>query len=456
MASPSPPHRSAPSPARLVTGSTMGHVVSMTFAGSVGLVAIFFVDFLSLFYISMLKDERLTAGVGYATTVLFFAISVNVGLMIASSALVARFLGSGDRDSARRMAASGAILATLAATVVSALILAGLPSLLGLLGAEGVARDVAMRFLWITLPANGLMALGMTLSGILRATGDARRAMMVTLIGGVATAGLDPLFIFGFGMGTDGAALATVASRILFCLVGWQGAIGHHRLMARPSRADVIHHAAALAQIAVPAVLTNVASPVASAFLLSVARRFGHEAVAANTIIDRLVPLSFCVIFALSGSIGPILAQNLGAGRYDRVRQAMKDAALFAISYCLIIWLVLALGRNMIADLFGASEQTARYVGFFCMVGAAAWVFNSLMFIANAAFNNLGFPLYSTVFNWGRTTLGTMPFALIGAQYRGYEGMLSGVIVGWAVFGLASLITAFRAIKWLEQQKAGP
>ena len=50
------------------------------------------------------------------------------------------------------------------------------------------------------------------------------------------------------------------------------------------------------------------------------------------------------------------------------------------------------------------------------------WFFIGLLFVANASFNNLGFPLLSTLFNWGRATLGTMPFALIGARYGGPEG----------------------------------
>lgn len=436
--------------ARLTEGSTMRHVIGMTFAGSIGLIAVFLVDFLSLFYISLLKDEVLTAGIGYATTVLFLAISVNIGLMIASAALIARRLGAGDKDQARRVATSGIVLCALLGLVIAAAMLATLPRILDLLGAEGVPREVAQRFLWITLPSNPLMAMGMALSGALRAIGDARRAMMVTLIGGIATAFLDPFFIFALKLGTDGAALATVSSRITMLVIGWRGVVGHYQLMAPPSLADIKSHAAPLAQIAVPAVLTNIASPVAAAFMLSVVRQFGHEAVTASTIIDRLVPLAFGVIFALSGSIGPILAQNHGAGRHDRVRQALKDALVFALGYCLLVWAILALGRHSIPALFGASEKTAYFVSYFCLIGAASWVFNSLLFVANAAFNNLGFPLYSTVFNWGRATVGTMPFALLGAKYWGYEGVLSAIVVGWGVFGVAAVLTAFRAIGRLE------
>ncbi|HEX5866167.1 MAG TPA: MATE family efflux transporter, partial [Beijerinckiaceae bacterium] len=74
--------RAEPPAPRFVTGSTMRHVTVMTATGAVGLVAIFFVDLLSLVYISWLGDPSLTAGVGLATIVLFLATSINVGLMI--------------------------------------------------------------------------------------------------------------------------------------------------------------------------------------------------------------------------------------------------------------------------------------------------------------------------------------------------------------------------------------
>ena len=66
----------------------------------------------------------------------------------------------------------------------------------------------------------------MGFSGILRAVGDARRAMYVTLAGAVVTAGLDPLLIFGLKLGTEGAAITTIVSRLTFALVGFMGPSG--------------------------------------------------------------------------------------------------------------------------------------------------------------------------------------------------------------------------------------
>ncbi len=440
-----------PETPRFVAGSTLRHVAVMTATGSAGLVSIFAVDLLSLLYVSWLGDPALTAGVGFATVVAFLAISINVGLMIAVGALVARALGSGDRETARRVAASSLSLMAAGSIIVTLVLLPALPWLLARLGATPETAPVAERFLWITLPSNVLMALGMGLSGVLRAVGDANRAMYVTLVGAVVTALLDPVLIFGLGLGVDGAAIATVVSRVAFAGIGLHGAVRVHRLVARPRLPDILADAPATLGIAVPAVLTNVATPVGNGFMTAVIARHGAEAIAAFAIIDRLVPVAFGGIFALSGAVGPILAQNWGAGRFDRMRGALWDAVLFMGVYVTLVGLGLALFRGPVAAVFDVSGRTAELVVFFCLIGGAIWFFNGLLFVANAAFNNLGSPLLSTAFNWGRATLGTMPLALVGAAYGGPEGALVGTGVGSLVFGMAGILTAFRTVGRLER-----
>lgn len=439
-------------PPRFVAGSTLRHVAVMTATGSIGLIAIFVVDLFSLLYISWLGDPRLTAGVGFATIVLFFGTSINVGLMIAAGALVARALGARNRDRARRIAASASVHMVLVAALVAAVLLSILPWLLERLGAGPETLPVAERFLWITLPSNPPMALGMGFSGILRAVGDARRAMYVTLAGAVVTAGLDPLLIFGLKLGTEGAAITTIVSRLTFALVGFYGAVRVHRLVAAPRLDAVLADARPMLTIALPAVLTNLATPVANGFVASILARFGNETVAAIAIIDRLVPVAFGGVFAMSGAVGPILAQNWGAGRFDRMRGVLRDGVLLTTVYIGVVWLALILAREPMTRLFHATGATADLIAFFCLVSGAIWFFNGLLFVANASFNNLSFPLLSTAFNWGRATLGTMPFAVWGAKLAGPPGVIAGIGVGSLVFGLAALVTSFWTIGALERR----
>jgi putative MATE family efflux protein len=436
---------------RFVTGSTMRHVVVMTATGSVGLIAIFIVDLLSLLYISWLGDPRLTAAVGLATIVLFIATSINVGLMIAIGALVSRALGARERARARRLAGTTSAHMALTSLLVAALLLSLISWLLPLLNASDDTLAVAQRFLWITLPSNVFLALGMGLSGVLRAVGDAKRAMYVTLSGAVVTVALDPLLIFGFGLGTDGAAIATVVSRCCFALVGFHGAVKVHDLVAWPRVNHLVADFRPMFAIAIPAVLTNVATPIAGAFFAGVLARFGDDAIAAIAIIDRIVPVAFGGLFALSGAIGPILGQNWGARRFERMRQALRDGIVFLAIYVTLVWMLLLVVRWPLARLFNATGLAADIISFFCLISGPSWFFIGLLFLANASFNNLGFPLLSTLFNWGRATLGTIPFALVGARF-GPEGAFVGWGLGASFFGAAAIWTAFWTIRRLERR----
>jgi putative MATE family efflux protein len=443
----SPPIRVHPH-AVFTEGSLLRHVAVMTATGSIGLMAIFFVDLLSLFYVSRLGDQSLKAAVGYSSQILFLAMSINIGLTIAVAATVSRALGAGDRPRARRLAASGLSIAGMIATAIAIALLMFRGQILEYaLHAQGRAGEVAYQFLAITLPANVPMALGMCLSGVLRATGDARRAMYVTLAGGAVTAFTDPLLIFGFGLGVYGAAWATVISRLVFLGVGAYGAIFVHDLVGCPEGRSIWRDFRAIMGIGFPSILANLATPVAAVYIMRVISDFGEAAVAATATTDRVVPVAFGVIFALTGSIGPILGQNLGARLMLRVRRALTDSFVLAVGYVLVAWAVLFLVSPGINWAFDATGENARLVTFFCRYGVMAWVFITCLFVANTAFNNLGFPLLATAFNWGRATLGTIPFATVGARLggreHGVEGAMLGITLGAAIFGLGAVIAAY-------------
>ena len=95
--------------AKFTTGSPLRHVIVMTTTGSIGLMAVFAVDLANLFYISILGVKELAAAVGFAGAVLFFQISMCIGLTIGAGAIVARAIGAGEREQARRLAGSSLV-----------------------------------------------------------------------------------------------------------------------------------------------------------------------------------------------------------------------------------------------------------------------------------------------------------------------------------------------------------
>jgi Na+-driven multidrug efflux pump len=196
-----------------------------------------------------------------------------------------------------------------------------------------------------------------------------------------------------------------------------------------------------------PAILTQLATPFANAYVTYEVAPFGDEAVAASAIIGRLIPVAFGMIFSLSGSVGPIIGQNFGAKRHDRVLQTLTDGLKFSAVYTIVTSLILFLFRHQIAEAFNATGRTTDIVVFFCTFIGISWALAGAQFVAQAAFNNLGRPNLSTLFNWGKSTLGTIPFAMIGARAAGPEGVLVGTALGSAIFGVASVAAAYRIVR---------
>ncbi len=438
--------------AAFTRGSTMRHVTNMTAASATGLLAMFGVDMVDMYFLTLLGELELAAAVGYAGTLLFFLISVSIGLQIALGAMVARSEGGRRRDVAGRYCASALIFNGLVAVAMSLLTWMNLPRLLALLGASGTTLDYAISYASIVVPSMPILVLGMSAAAGVRAIGDARRAMWATLWGSLVNAALDPLFIFTFGWGLEGAALATVAARTVVMLVAWHALVRVHHLPRRVSPRSFIVDVRVLLTIAVPAVVTNLATPVGAAFVLRTMSQFGDSAVAGAAIMGRITPVAFCAIFALSGAVGPIIGQNAGAGRYDRVRSTIRDAVFFNTCYVLAAWLLLALAAPYIVTLFSASAEAAELIVFYCRWLVPAFIFNGTLFIANASFNNLHHPHWAACFNFGKAVLGVIPLVWLGARWFQAPGVMAGEAIAALAFGVLGLVAVFSLVGRLERE----
>lgn len=424
----------------------------MAGTGAIGLMAVFVVDLLNLFYIALLRDRSLTAAVGFYAVVNYFLISVSIGLTIGVGAVVSRTLGAGQFGRARRIASSSLCVMSAILGALGALMLALLHPILSALGAEGAVHAAAWRFLAVSVPSIPLMAAGMVCGALLRSVGDARRSMNISLAGAAVTAALDPVLILLLHMGLTGAAISVVASRAAMAALGLR-AVGRHGLLQAPDWRRMLADARRVAGVATPAVLTNLATPVGGAYATHALATFGPGAVAGEAVVDRIVPVGFGFLFALSGSVGPIMAQNLGARQFGRVRDTLRASLVLTCANVLVVWALLFAGQDLVVRVFGVHGQAEALVRLFCNLTAPSMLFLGALFVANAAFNNLGHPIYATLFNWGRATLGTLPFVSAGMAY-GATGAMIGYSLGAVVFGVAAAAVAF----WVTWRlgRAGP
>jgi putative MATE family efflux protein len=441
-----PVDRSSP---RFVTGPILWHILSNTALGALGLMALFMGDLANRLFLGQLGDEKILAAIGYAGSVLFFATSVGIGLSIAATSVVAPAIGARDIAAARRLSGSAHLFSCGIAIAVALLIWPFIPSILAAMGAKGQTAALATTYLRILMPSMPFLAIGMCSSAVLRSVGDPRRATSITLLGAVVNVVLDPVFIFVMHWDLAGAAYASFISRMAMCAMGLWGVVKVHDLMAWPSAISLQHDAVRIGMVALPAVLTNIATPVSNAYTTAAISRFGDGSIAAWAVYGALTPVAFGAIFALTGAIGPIIGQNLGAGQFDRVSQTVTDALKATVGFTIAAWIVLALTAPFMARAFGLTGEAAALVIFACRWLSPLFAFLGALFVSNAVFNTLGHAHYATILNWGRATIGTIPLVTLGAAWGGAPGVFTGSLIGAGFFGIAGVVAARRLVRKL-------
>lgn len=441
-------------------GNLMRHVTLMSLTTSIGLMAIFAVDLIDIYFISRLGQDTLAAAAGYASAIMFFTSSINIGLSIAAGVVVAKALGAGNPAKARDLASVSAAITLAIGVATPLIILPNAERFLAALGAEGDVAALAKLYLQIILPFTFLSGLSMVAVAVLRAHGESRWSMYPLLMGGLVNVVLDPLMIFTLDMGLHGAAWATVIARAATLLVALYPVVRGFRVFSLPAAHQVAGHARAIALVAIPAVLTNIATPIGSAIVTREMAQFGSDAVAAMAVIGRLSLVAFAGVYALSAAIGPIIGQNYGAGDLQRVKRTFGNSLIFLTAYVLCISTLLFALRDGLAGMFDVQNIGLDLFMLYCGPLALASVCLGTIFVANATFNNLGHPTYSTLLNWGLNTLGTWPFVVMGQELLGAKGVLMGQALGTSVFAGVALWVSLRVLRHpqagLFQAERGP
>ena len=426
--------------------------MTMTLTSTVGLIAIFVVDLADMYFLSLLGEKEITASIGFASTLLFFMTATCLGCQVATGANVARAEGRKDRALSQRLFSNATLFTVVSSSIICFLVWLWSEPLLHMLGAEGKTLEYAVLYADITLLSTPLLALGMCCAATLRSVGDGSRSMYTIGIAAVINGLLDPLFIFVLDLGIAGAAWATVCARVGMVLLGFTLLRKAHGIDLRVSLKDSRVDLASWGNVAVPAMLTNMASPLGSSIVLKAMAPFGPEAVGAMAIVSRITPMAFAMLFSLSGAIGPIIGQNAAAFEFERVKHALRLVIAIVIVYVTSVWLLLILGTEFIIAAFSATGLAAELIQFYTHIVVLGFLFNALLFISNAVLNNLHKAYMATVFNFSRSILGILPAVIILAPIYGAKGVMAAEAIGQVLFGILAYVYVWYWVRRLEQE----
>ena len=270
------------------------------------------------------------------------AILQALGFMLGhgSGSIISRSLGSQNTDAATRFASTSFFTALVFGGIITTAGLLTLPDFMMLLGSTETILPHACAYARYILLAAPIMMSSLVMNNILRYEGKASFAMIGLVTGGLLNIALDPLFIFGLGMGTAGAGLATALSQtISFCILLSMFLRG--KTVSQFRLSAVTREARDFGRILLggaPSFGRQGLNSIGGMLLNLAARSYGDAAVAGMSIVSRIFMFIISVAIGVGQGLQPVASFNYGARKYRRVRQA----AIFTIeaAFCMLVVLV--------------------------------------------------------------------------------------------------------------------
>ena len=390
------------------------------------------------YFVGLMGTVELAA-ISFTFPVTFTIISLSIGLGIATSVLLAKAIGEGESERARRITTDSIMLTFLIVMLVSMLGFFTIDPLFRLLGASDQTLIFIHQYMELWYLFVGLMIIPMTGNSAIRATGDTKWPSIMMILSGLMNAILDPILIFGVGpipaMGVKGAAIATVLSWCTGFLISiW---ILHFRekllIFNIPDMSELIKYWTKLFKMGIPISIANMMTPVATGILTGLIARYGEHAVAGFGAGSRIEAIFLVISFALTSALSPYMAQNLGARKFERARLALSLSVRFSFVFQLCLYPLIFLLAPMLSRIFSDDPAVIDTTTLFLRIMPIGICFYGALIVFNTAFNAAHQTHKTLMVSLIRVFLLYAPLAWIGGLIFGIPGLFAGAVVGNAI-----------------------
>lgn len=440
----------------LTSGPTWRKLVQLAGPMVFGIIAVISVSLVDTYYVGQLGTQPLTA-LSFTFPVTLTVSSLAIGLGAGASSVVSRAVGADETGDARRLATDSLALALILVIAVAAAGYLIVDPLFALLGATGEVHDLIGRYMRIWFLAIPLLVVPIVANSIVRAVGDSFWPSVVMVSSALTNMAITPVFIFGWGpipaFGIEGAAIGTLLAWLVtvfgaFALVAYREKMLTFDVPAMPELAKSWKRVLA---VGIPASFGNAVNPIGIAVATSIIAAFGGVVVAGFGVATRIESLSVIPMLALSSAIGPFVGQNWGAGKCDRVAEALKFCYAVCAVWAGVLAAVFWLAAESIVSIFSQDPTIiSTATKYLAIVPLSLWGYG-IVIITAGAFNALGRSHYGLGLYLIRTAVLYIPFAFVASRLAGSDAVFYGIAAANALAGIA--VAGF-ALNWLSRHDA--
>lgn len=306
-----------------------------------GMTVIAIYNVVDTFFVSLLRDTAAIAATGVVFPLFQLVAAIGLTFGIGAASIISRRLGEKNYRAANKAGATAFYSAVAVGIIFSIVGVIYIKPLLSAFGATDTILEAAATYGGIIVGGSFFQAGNMALNNILRSEGASLYSSIGQILGAVLNIILDPIFIFTFDMGIEGAAVATIISQaasILFLLAYYfrgNGVIQPHLFKYfNPT----LHTYREIMSLGIPTLVRQVLGGVSFGVLNNAAGKYGgDDAIAALSVNLRLFSLLLMAIIGLSQGLQPLAGYNYGAKNFARVKQSFKISLSVAIGFCFVV-----------------------------------------------------------------------------------------------------------------------
>lgn len=445
----------------MTTGSPTKHLIFFTLPIIMGNAFQQLYSLVDSFVVGQVSVDALTA-VASAGWLDWMVLSLAIGLAQGFGIQVAQSFGAGDFKELRR--AVGQSLLISVATVVTVEILAQAfiwPILVAMDMPDQTIRmtESYLRIIFAGLP----LVMGFNLfSGFLRSVGNSTTPLIAMICAALTNMVLDLLFVLGFDMGVQGAALATISGQALSCVICLIAII---RLpVMHIERSDLRFDrkmCVRLMKLGIPISFQNLIISIGGLALQKVVNGFRYAFVAGFNAGNRLVGLLELAGTSLGSAVGTFAGQNLGAGKIDRVKLGQRRAAQLSVLLGVLVGGLMILFGRSILSLFVTDSDPVKVaetleVGYQYLVVMSVGLFMLyLLFTYRTTLQGIG-DTFIPMLSGGVELVMRILCAVVLPLFLGEWGVYLSEIAAWGGAAVLLMWGYYRRIHMLEQRAAAP
>ncbi len=400
-------------------------------------------------------------GVGYlgngATNIIFpiTVVALAFALMLGdgTSAYLSLKLGEKKKDEAKKGVCNGIISSVIVSLLLCIICLIFLPKLIYLFGCTKALKKFALEYGYVIALGLPFVMIGTTLNSIIRADGNPKYAMTSMVTGAILNVILDPIFIFVFHMGVEGAAIATVISQIVTFIMN----IAYLRkfkliILTKKDYKFNLNVTKNIAMLGISSFITQMSIVIVIAVQNNMLAKYGVYSkygteipITVIGIVMKINQILNSIIIGIAAGSQPIIGYNYGASNYKRVKETLKYVIKISLFVGLVAFILFQTIPEQLISIFGSGSEL--YNEFACLtfrIMLLLTICNSVQIVSGIFFQAIGKSGKSAFLSLSRQILFLIPAMIIASSIIGVKGVL---YAGPIADGLAFIISVILLIK---------